>query len=181
MISISDNTAADSLIHIVGQKAIAPYAGSNTPFLTTREMAIMKAHSGAQIRGMYLTVDSPVGRASALRQVDAMALPDVDALETTPIPAVEWHYSVRDLCRLMERVAALPLMSVNPGIADASDFARVAYKGGSDVGILNLTTAITTRRGTKLCFSATVNSTAMVDETAFELQYGAALRTLAGL
>jgi hypothetical protein len=181
MISISDNTAADSLIHFVGAKAIAPYAGGNDPFLTTREMAIMKSRSGAHLRGMYLTVDSPGGRASALRQVDAMALPAVDTLETTPIPAVEWHYSVRDLCRLMRRVASLPLMSVNPGVADASDFARVAYKGGSDAGILNLTTAVTTHRGTQFCFSATVNATTTVDESAFELQYGAALRTLAGL
>ena len=181
MISISDNTAADSLIHIVGQKAIAPYAGGNEPFLTTREMAIMKSHSGTHVRGMYLTVDSPGGRASALRQVDVMAVPGVDTLETTPIPAVEWHYTVRDLCRLMERVASLPLMSVNPGVADPSDFSRVAYKGGSDVGILNLTTAVTTHRGTKLCISATVNATTAVDETAFEVQYAAALRTLAGL
>lgn len=181
MISISDNTAADSLIHVVGQRAIAPYAAGNAPFLTTREMAIMKSHSGAHLRGMYLTVDSPAGRASALRQVDAMAVPAVETLETVPIPAVEWHYNVRELCRLMERVAALPLMSVNPGVADVSDFAHVAYKGGSDAGILNLTTAVTTHRGTRFCFSATVNASAAIDETTFELQYGAALRTLAGL
>lgn len=181
MISISDNTAADALIHIVGAKAIAPYAGRNEPFLTTREMVIMKSHHGAHLRGMYLTVDSPGGRASALRQVDAAALPAVDDLETTPIPAVEYHYNVRELCRLMERVASLQLMSVNPGLADPADFAHVAYKGGSDVGILNLTTAVTTHRRTRFCFSATVNATTAVDETAFELQYGAALRTLAGL
>lgn len=181
MISISDNTAADSLIHIVGAKAIAPYDGGNNPFLTTREMVIMKSHSVAHLRGMYLTVDSPAGRSSVLRQVDATALPAVDALETAPIAAVEWHYNVRDLCRLMERVANVPLMSVNRGLADPSDFARVAYKGGSDAGILNLTTAVTTHRGTRFCFSATVNATTAIDEPAFELQYGAAMRTLAGL
>ena len=42
MISVSDNTAADALIHIVGEKAIAPYAGNNEPFLTTREMFIFE-------------------------------------------------------------------------------------------------------------------------------------------
>ena len=130
---------------------------------------------------MYLTVDSAAGRGSVLRQADALALPAVDTLDTTPITAVEWHYSVRDLCRLMERVGSLPLMSVNPGVAEASDFAHVAYKGGSDAGVLNLTTAVTTRRGTHFCFSATVNSTTTIDETTFELQYGAALRTLAGI
>jgi beta-lactamase class A len=181
MISISDNTAADSLIHIVGAKAIAPYAGGNDPFLTTREMATLKSHAGAQLRGKYLTVDSVAGRASVLRQIDTLPAPSAEAFDLTPLPAIEWHYNVRQLCSLMERVASLPLMSVNPGVADPSDFARIAYKGGSDGGILNLTTAVTTHHGTRLCFSATVNATTAVDEAAFEVQYGAALRTLAGL
>jgi hypothetical protein len=81
----------------------------------------------------------------------------------------------------MWKVASLPLMSVNPGVADAKDFSHVAYKGGSDAGVLNLTTAVTTRRGMRRCFSATVNATTAIDETTFELRYGAALRTLAGL
>jgi hypothetical protein len=181
MISISDNTAADSLIHIIGRKAIAPYAAGNDPFLTTREMATLKSSEGARFRGMYLTVDSPSGRASVLREVDALPVPAADSLATTPITAIEWHYDVRRLCRLIESVASLPLMSVNPGLADPSDFAHVAYKGGSDVGVLNFTTAVTTHRGTKLCFSATVNATTAIDESAFAVQYSAALRTLAGL
>jgi beta-lactamase class A len=181
MISISDNTAADSLIHIAGQGALAPYAESNKPFLTTREMFTLKSTEGDRFRGMYLTVDSASGRASVLRQVDALPLPPLDTFETKPNLGVEWHYSARDLCRLMWKVASLPLMSVNPGVADAKDFSHVAYKGGSDAGVLNLTTAVTTRRGMRLCFSATVNATTAIDETTFELRYGAALRTLAGL
>lgn len=181
MISISDNTAADSLIHIAGRNAIAPYAGGNAPFLTTREMATLKSSEGARFRGMYLTVDSAAGRASVLRQIDALPVPPADTFDMTPLAAIEWHYTVRDLCRLMERVASLPLMSVNPGLADPSDFPHVAYKGGSDGGVLNFTTAVTTRRGTRFCFSATVNSTAAVDQSAFAVQYGAALRALAGL
>jgi hypothetical protein len=82
----------------------------------------------------------------------------------------------------MERVAALPLMSINPGVADPSDFERVAYKGGSDIGVINMTTMVTTHRGTKLCFSATANDSAHdVDEPAFEAAYGAALRYLKDL
>lgn len=36
MISISDNTAADTLVHVVGPSGLAPYAMGNAPFLTTR-------------------------------------------------------------------------------------------------------------------------------------------------
>lgn len=67
-------------------------------------------------------------------------------------------------------------------VADADDFRRVAYKGGSDSGVLNLTTLVTTRRGTRICFSATVNDAAhAVDESAFELAYWFALARLASL
>jgi hypothetical protein len=182
MVSISDNTAADALVRIVGQTALNRYAGDNQPFLTTREMFILKSDGARSIRGMYLTVDSPAGRSGVLMNVDARPLPAAAQLLATPNLAVEWHYSVLDLCRLMDRVADLPLMSINPGVADPTDFRHVAFKGGSDVGVINLTTMVTTRRGTKLCFSATANDSARdVDEAAFEAAYGAVLRYLAKL
>jgi hypothetical protein len=182
MISISDNTAADALVRIVGPAALARYAGSNEPFLTTREMFILKSSEGASSRGMYLTVDSPAGRAGVLRRIDALPLPGIEQMITTPDLGVEWHYSVRDLCKLMERVASLPLMSINPGVANPADFDQVAYKGGSDTGVINMTTMVTTHRGTKLCFSATANDSAHdVNDAAFEAAYGAALRQLAKL
>jgi hypothetical protein len=82
----------------------------------------------------------------------------------------------------MERVAALPLMSINPGVAAPDDFARIAFKGGSDEGVINLTTTVTTNRGMKLCFSATENDSAhVVNEAAFEAAYAAALHQLAKL
>jgi hypothetical protein len=182
MISISDNTAADALVLIVGPAALKRYAGSNEPFLTTREMFILKSDEGASSRGMYLTVDSAAGRTAVLRRIDALPLPGIEQMMSAPNLAIEWHYSVRDLCKLIERVAALPLMSINPGVADPADFAHVAYKGGSDIGVINLTTMVTTRRGTKLCFSATGNDSAHdVNESAFESAYGAALRYLKDL
>jgi beta-lactamase class A len=179
MISISDNTAADALVRIVGPAALKRYAGTNEPFLTTREMFTLKSNEGASSRGMYLTVDSPAGRAAVLRRIDTLPLPSIEQMMNAPNLAIEWHFSVRDLCKLMERVAALPLMSINPGAADPADFEHVAYKGGSDIGVLNMTTMVTTRRGTKLCFAATANDSAHdVNEAAFEAAYGAALRQL---
>lgn len=178
MISISDNTAADMLIHVVGS-ALTPYAGGNQPFLTTRQAFILKSSPGAARRAGYLAAGTVPQRAAILRAVDDMPLPAVTALDAQPSLGIEWHYSVRDLCALMHRVADLPLMSINPGVADAADFTHVAYKGGSDAGVLNLTTQVTTKRGATYCFSATVNDAAgPVNERTFELAYAAVLGAL---
>lgn len=182
MISISDNTAADALLQIVGPKALQRYAAGNDPFLTTREVAALKSREGDELRAAYLSAATPSARAAVLERVDALPVPAVSELLIKPLAAVEWHYSVRQLCRLIERVASLPLMSINPGAADAQAFAHIAYKGGSDFGIINMTTMVTTRRGSKLCFSATLNNASSdVDEAAFGFAYGGVLAQLAKL
>ena len=179
MISISDNTAADALVRLVGQTALRPYAAGNDPFLTTRETFILKSQPHANLAAEYLAAATPNARAAILKRVDALPLPAVDELSSSPQLAIEWHYSVRALCGLMRRVAELPLMSINPGLADSTAFRHVAYKGGSDAGILNLTTMVTTKHGTRVCFSATLNDPRRdVAELPFETAYGAVVRYL---
>jgi hypothetical protein len=180
MISISDNTAADALVRLVGPSALALYALRNDPFLTTREAFILKSTSGSAQRAAFLAAQTAAQRSAVLRAVDGMPLPALQTLETKPDLAVEWHYNVRELCALMQRVADLPLMSINPGVADAASFRHVAFKGGSDTGVINLTTQVTTKRGTALCFSATLNDPSKaVDERSFETGYALALSVLA--
>jgi Beta-lactamase enzyme family len=180
MISVSDNTAADALMGIVGPVWLRPYAWGNDPFLTTREMAILKSAVGDGLRTAYLSATTAGARTAVLRRVDALPLPTVNQLLSKPVLSIEWHYSTRQLCELMWRVARLPLMSINPGVADPAAFRRIAYKGGSDIGIINLTTLVTTKHGTRVCFSATENNAAQaLDEPAFEMAYSAAMRFLA--
>jgi beta-lactamase class A len=179
MISISDNAAADALVQIVGANALKPYAGENQPLLTTRELFTLKSVPGAELLAAYRKATSPGAREVVLRQTDSLPLPRIDELLTKPELDVEWHYSVRDLCRLLTRVADLPLVSINPGAADPAAFRNVAFKGGSDLGVVNLTTMVTTKRGTHLCFSATLNdSTREVDDATFIAAYGNALQFL---
>ena len=180
MISISDNTAADALVRIAGPGALAKYALRNSPFLTTREMFVLKSTPGAAQRAAYLAAATPAARATVLRAVDALPLPGVAQIVSTPILAIEWQYSVRELCDAMGRVADLPLMSINPGAADPESFRRVAFKGGSDIGVINLTTQVTTKRGTRVCFSATLNDrTSAVNPSSFTTSYSAVLSALA--
>ncbi len=179
MISISDNTAADALIRIVGPNALGPYAANNTPFPTTREVFALTSRAGSGLLSAYRAEPAPQNRERVLKRVDSLPLPSAEQLPTTPHLDVEWSYSVRDLCRFMRRVSDIPLMSIDPGVADAAAFRHVAFKGGSDLGVVDLTTEVTTIRGTRICFSATLNdANRNVDESAFEAAYGAVMRFL---
>jgi beta-lactamase class A len=182
MISISDNTAADALVRLVGPDALKPYAAGNDPFLTTREVFTLKSDAQTNLREAYLTANTPAARAAVLKRVDSLPLPRINQIVSTPFLGIEWHYSVRQLCSLMQRVAEIPLMTINPGLADASSFRHAAFKGGSDFGIINLTTMVTTQRGTRFCFSATLNDAKhAIDEQSFESAYGSVLPHLAQL
>lgn len=179
MISVSDNTAADALAKVVGSKAIAPYAGGNEPFLTTREMFILKSAEGSALRRRFLLGSQGIRRA-VVAQVNRLPLPKIGDLDTDPaLSAIEWHYTNRELCRLMASVEALPLMSINPGVADPSQWARVAYKGGSDWGVISMTTWLVSKDGTQYCVSATWNdASAPVDETRIATLYETLLSTI---
>lgn len=180
MISISDNTAADSLIHIVGQPALATFAAGNVPFITTRQMFLLKMKGNEALRERFRTGNAAARRA-VLADLDKQPLPDIAKLDTSPsLSDIEWHFSTRDLCKLIYGVHDLPLMSVNPGVASPSQWKRIAYKGGSDWGVLNFTTWLESKTGKHYCVSATWNNNAaQVDESTFASAYGALLGALA--
>lgn len=180
MISVSDNTAADALASIVGRGAIAPFASGNEPFLTTREMFTLKSTEGATLRQRYIAGSMSVRRA-VIARVDRLPLPTIGELDTDPaLSVIEWHYTNRELCKLMAGVQSLPLMSINPGVASPSQWKHIAYKGGSDWGVISMTTWLVSPTGTTYCVSASWNSTnAPIDETKFEALYQTLLSTLA--
>ncbi|HTX60377.1 MAG TPA: serine hydrolase [Verrucomicrobiae bacterium] len=172
MISMSDNTAADALVHILGRDAIAPYAGDNVPLLTTHDLFVLKGRDNASLLDQWRS-SSIAQRRALVEQLDRMPLPNADALDTSPANAdVDWSFTNRQLCDLMERVQELPLASINPGVASPADWERIAYKGGSDWGVISMTTWLVARDGKNFCVSATWNDTAAAtDETTFENAY----------
>ena len=179
MISISDNTAADSLIHVVGQRALAAFARGNKPFLTTREMFLLKSKANAALRERFRAGTSQQKQAM-LSQIDRQALPGITDLDTSPqLSDIEWHYSNRDLCSLMQTVHTLPMFDINPGLASPSQWKHIAYKGGSDFGVISMTTWLQAKDGTTYCVSATWNDrTAPVDETKFASAYSVLIGAL---
>lgn len=178
MISQSDNTATDALIAIVGREAVEAKTERNRPFLTTREAFQLKDPVNAQLLDRYRTGDEAAKRA-VLRELQALPLPSANTFTNEPTALeVEWFFTVRELCDLMAQVQTLPLMSVNPGVTNPDRWARVAFKGGSEPGVLNLTTWLTAQGGTSYCVSATNNQNAPIDEAAFISPYNGLVETL---
>ena len=158
MISLSDNTAADVLIHTLGRERIEAVSPRNRPFLTTREAFILKDPDNEQWLQRYLQEDAEQ-RWALLAEIKNLSLPHATSFPPKPTALeVEWFFTVRELCDLIAEVGDLSLMGVNPGLAARENWARVAYKGGSEPGVLNLTTGLVSKSGKRYCVSATWNN-----------------------
>ncbi|AFD25191.1 serine hydrolase [Deinococcus gobiensis] len=177
MIRDSDNTATDLLLNAVGREGVEARLGQRA-IPSTRELFALKNPANAELLRAYRAAGLD---AAARRAVLAQAA-------TAPLPArgwavptaldVEWYVNTDRLCRLMADVAGLDATQLEPGVATPGDFARVSYKGGSEPGVLNLTTQITTKAGRTFCVSATWNRPEALDETRFLGLYAATLRLL---
>lgn len=170
MIAQSDNTATDVMMRAVGRDAVGEALDIDMP-LTTREFFTLK--SDAALRERYLS-----DPAATLGEVAGMALPHADKIGQHN-EGVEWYMPAQRLCALLEEVADLDVTGINPGVARPDDWRNVAYKGGSEIGVLNLSTMTTTRDGRTICAVLTVNAPdAIAEDDVFSL-YGRMLQQLA--
>jgi len=162
MISISDNTATDHLIHRAGRENIEKYsAGFNscaargTPFMKTMEMFRIKLSPDKTLAPRFAAADE-AGRRAMLAPGGEVAKsePDLAFAEKWTIPIeiekIEWFSSANDLCNAMLKLHGFELrpgmeelrrvLRINGGIPfDKKVWPSVAYKGGSEPGVLNLT------------------------------------------
>ncbi|MGD9693976.1 MAG: serine hydrolase [Phycisphaerales bacterium] len=166
MISISDNTATDHLIDLIGRKAVAdvirelaPDGAERTlPLLSTADMARLKfvhPNLGRQYAG--LDPDARSQFVLTLPERGPFPWPDdpaaVNRLDlTTPsfIDKIEWFASGTDLCRTMVDLARLSnetglepldgILSANPGLPpdQARAWTTTWFKGGSEPGVVTL-------------------------------------------
>jgi beta-lactamase class A len=178
MISQSDNTATDRLLDLVGQENLEKIAPHNRPFLSTRELFVLKSSKNQDLLKRYQAGNESEKRA-VLDEVKMRSLPDISEFGGNPVALdVEWLFTAEELCKLMEDVADLPLMSINPGVVNPQDWERVAFKGGSEPGVLNFTTWLQPKNGKTYCVVATWNHTSSLDEASFTNIYNAAIAGL---
>lgn len=175
MISISDNTATDVLLDHVGRDAVARRLG--TGFVPkTRELFLLKGN--AALRPRYLAEDD-AGKTALALEMDGMPLRLEDVRMGPHDQGIEWHVSLEKLCALAGEVRELDPMRAAPGPAGETDWAQVAYKGGSEVGVLNLTTAALSRSGDLYCVAFTWNGDEALEESRAVIPYTGILALLA--
>ena len=193
MISISDNTATDTLVTTLGRAkvdALAESAGGSVPVMTTREMfaikgdpALTKAWTAGSVDARRaLLVDNAVKIATA--KLD----PSVFAGKPVAIDSVEWFASPSAMARLLDRLRTADattraVLAVNAGVdpAIAARFRYVGFKGGGEPGVLSLNYLVQAQDGR--WYAATGNwhrTDDGVNELRFAGLMGRALALLAG-
>ena len=187
MIAVSDNTAADHLLHRLGRSAVeaalVPLGlrepQRDMPFLSTREMFALKLSATPSLRAAYIA-GGPTQRLRLLTRVDALPVSLAQASRwTTPreISSIEWFASPDDLTRAMVALQTLsrrpglaPLRAIlagNPGIAfDRKTWRYVAFKGGSEPGVLSLTWLLERADGHDFVLSIVLNDSTRGIDTA---------------
>ncbi|MCX5568755.1 serine hydrolase [Kaistia nematophila] len=178
MISVSDNTATDALIRLVGRGAVEAVAPANTPFLTTRELFTLKTNENAPLRTAWIEGDAGARRA-LLAEIADRPLPKITDLSAAATHAVEWFLSAREVCRLLDATAELGSVGINPGVAEREPWKSVAYKGGSELGVLNLSTRVVGHDGRVHCVVASWNHDAALDDQRLIAPYRGILNRLA--
>ncbi|MEV4316198.1 serine hydrolase [Actinocrispum sp. NPDC049592] len=176
MISISDNTATDHLIHRLGRDAVQrqlfafgnqrPQA--NIPFLTTKAMFELKATQYPARADAYLALPEwakPVA-VNALERLPLTGLAGWQKPEK--IDQIEWFGSPNDMCRAYSGLAkenqpeighALSINDAGIGL-DRTRFPVIWYKGGSEPGVLTMNFLTRTATGRTFVSSVMVSDTA---------------------
>jgi hypothetical protein len=188
MIAISDNTASDMLIHLVGRSAVeaqfrqwSDHAALNVPFLTGREVLQMKLLRYPALADRYLRL-APARRAAFLASsVDSLPFSPARVQEklaqqgTEPrdVETIGWFASPGDICRAfagLQQLAAQPrlaplgpiLAASNGGLGlDPARWPTIWHKGGSEPGVLTLGNLATSSKGQTVMVAAMLSNPAV--------------------
>lgn len=202
MISISDNTAADHLLHHLGRENVEAFQAEmghgdpsvNIPMLTTRELFILKLTFDDAQREAFAAAD--VEEQRRILAEEALQLPPWpdagdDWIGPLHIDTIEWFASTNELSQALaflkemaERPGLEPiseLLSINPGIQfDPAVWSWTGFKGGSEPGVMNLSWILERADGRVFTLSMTVNnSETLIDEMAMIRLAGGAANLLA--
>jgi beta-lactamase class A len=166
MISISDNSATDILLHSLGRENVERMMATmgvrdparNRPLLSTLELAMLKAAPATSL-ALWQQADESTRRqilANDYAATDASRI-DISLFAGNPlrIDTVEWFASAADLVRAMDWLrlhaddSARAILGISPGLPQQARAAvsYAGYKGGSEPGVANLTYLIQTRAG----------------------------------
>ena len=168
MISISDNTATDTLVTLEGAKldgfVAARGAPGLAPMLTTRQMFAIKSAPNADLAGQW----GGLGPTARRKLLDASAARlaatplDIGLFSGKPvkIDTLEWFASPAQTAAMLDWLradtTARGVLSVNPGVdpATRAKFDYVGFKGGSEPGVITLNFLVQRKDGRWLAIAA---------------------------
>lgn len=178
MISISDNSATDTLIRVIGQDRLAAMvkaAGHHRPdhlrpFLMTRQASALKMPVHADLRTRFLSA-GPTERERLLAEFDKdLTLDSLDSRLLTSKPnfidQLEWFATPRDMVSLIAYLNSnagpetLAILAINPGIGQdaARKWSYFGYKGGSEPGVLSYNFLLRSKAGDSYAISVNWNN-----------------------
>jgi len=177
MISISDNSATDTLIRIIGQDKLAQMVTATghhnpdelRPMLMTRQASALKMPVHAERREQYLNA-GPAEREQLLADYDAaLTLDSLDSRILTHRPnfidQLEWFATPADIVRLLDHLRrnaseeSRMILAINPGIGQnaADKWNYFGYKGGSEPGVLSFNFLLQSKAGENYAVSINWN------------------------
>ena len=198
MIAVSDNSATDILIDLLGRERIEAMQATvgitaparNRPWLKTMEAFKLKGAAGGALGTRYLAANEKARRALLAADVARTPGSAVGALfadgKPVRIDELEWFASASDLVRVMDWLRrhsesgpgaeARAILAVNPGLPQLKTRYRyVGFKGGSEPGVINLTLLLQTQAGAWRVLTASWNNpAAAVNDSQFVALIGRA-------
>jgi len=188
MISVSDNSATDTLLRAVGrsnvERKLAQIGHSDPdkmlPFLSTVEAFALKAPANAALQQRYIKASEAQQRDIIAEEQGKLGFAQVDlkTFDNGPvlIDSIEWFASPYDLSNLLNHIRRsgnkrmLEVMAVNRGIGAeaAKKWNYLGYKGGSEPGVMSMSFLAQSKAGQWYAVSGSWNNPAKaVDDVAF--------------
>lgn len=171
MISISDNTATDHLIEIVGRKYIEDFISREglisqkshyIPFLKTKEMFAARAFFTKQDYQKFAKANR-AKKLKMLQKINQAPQKIMSSLKSWDRPRhiadVEWYATPQEVCRLKFWLQKRPGTIIKETLALNAPFAQEnasfmysGYKGGSEPGVLEMAYLLKKNDNSWSCF-----------------------------
>ncbi len=140
MISLSDNTATDTLISTVGRENIEKLVTKeNIPFLKTNELFKLKYNADAATLKKYINANPETKREILKTIKDTTVETSMINSSPTLIQEVEWFFTAEELCNIIYELREASELRINSGLVSKDDWYLVGFKGGSEPGVLQYT------------------------------------------
>ena len=167
MIALSDNTAADHLLSLVGRDRVLAMMQEtgheavhrNIPFLSTLQAARLKGDPAGRRARRYLEAPAPERRRILAEELEAVAVGDLSHSDSPRhIDSLEWFASARDVCRALDWLRLHPgsgtdaavardILAINGGLPMSEQtWSYVGFKGGGEAGVLSAAYLLRRRR-----------------------------------